>query len=323
MHAISRKIGYRHAVAVSDRTRETMLAFANRSMLEYTKRGFEVADIHADKEFECLREKFENVSLEICGPDEHVPEVEQTIRTMKETMRVTAHGLPYRRIPKLMVVELVAMATHCLNGFPRDDGVSDHMSPHSIVTGRAHMDYNKILLEFSSYVQLLDRSTNTIRFCTIGAIALNPMWDDTRTYRFMSLKTGQVLTKGPGSWTEVPITDIVIAQVEALAKQEGQPLLQDSNLLVEWRPSQPFDEDDEYDEDYEPSIEGDEDDLDLEVDDATEGDDDDGDGTQEFPVLDIPPAGPDPGLIPQPPGEDETSIEVGDEEGVEEVGSGT
>ena len=207
---------------------------------------------------------------------------------MKETIRATAHGLPYRRIPKLMVVELVAMATRCLNGFPRDDGVSDQMSPHSIVTGRAHMDYNKIPLEFGSYVQLLDRSTNTIRSCTIGAIALNPMGDDTRTYRFMYLKTGQVLTKGPGSWTEVPITDIAIAQVEALAKQEGQPLLQDSNLLVEWRPNQPFDEDDEYDEDYEPSVEGDEDNLDLEVDDETEGGDDDGDGTQDFHVPDLP-----------------------------------
>ena len=70
----------------------------------------------------------------------------------------------------------------------------------------------------------------------------------------MSLKTAQVLTKGPGSWTEVPITDIAIALVEALANQEGQPLLQDSNFLVEWWPNQPFDEDDEYDEDYEPPI---------------------------------------------------------------------
>ena len=194
VHAISRKIGYRQVVAVPDRTKETMLTFANRCMLEYTKCGFEVADIHANKEFECLRETLGNVSLEICGPEEHVPEVKQSIRTMKETMRATAHGLPYWRIPKLMVAELVAMATRCLNGFPRDDGVLDHMSPHSIVTGRTRMDYNKIPLEFGSYVQLLDRSTNTIRSHTIGAIVLNPMGDDTGTYRFMSLKTGQVDT---------------------------------------------------------------------------------------------------------------------------------
>ena len=60
------------------------------------------------------------------------------------------------------------------------------------------------------------------------------MGDETRTYHFMSLKTGQVLTKGPGSWMEVPITDIAIACVEVLAKCKGQPMIQDSNLLVEW-----------------------------------------------------------------------------------------
>ena len=75
VHAISRKIGYRQAVAISDRAKETMLSFANLSMLEYTKCGFEVVDVHADKEFECLRESLGNVSLEICRPDEHIPEV--------------------------------------------------------------------------------------------------------------------------------------------------------------------------------------------------------------------------------------------------------
>ena len=180
---------------------------------------------------------------------------------------MTAHGLPYRRLPKIMIVELVAMATRCLNGFPKEDGVSEHMSPLSIVTGRPRVDYNRIPLEFGAYVQLLDRSVNTIRSRTIGAIALNPTGNENGAYRFMSLKTGQVITKGPGSWTEIPITDIAIFHMEALAKQEGQPLLQDSNLLVEWRPNQPFDDDDEYDDDYEPSVADSEGDVDLEVDD--------------------------------------------------------
>ena len=268
VHAISQKVGYRQAVAVSDRTKSTMLSFTNKSILEYTRSGFEVVDIHTDKEFECLCESLGNVSLEICGPDEHVPEAERSIRRMKVTMRATAHGLPYCCVLKLMIIELVAMATRCLNGFPKDDGVSEHMSPHSIVAGQARMDYNKIPLEFGSYIQLLDHSVNTICSRTIGAIALNPTGDENGTYCFMSLKTGQVITKGPGSWTEVPITDIAIACVEALAKHEGQPLLQDSNLLVEWWPNQPFDKDDEYDDDYEPSVIDSEDNVELEVDDT-------------------------------------------------------
>ena len=184
-------------MAVSDRTKETMLAFVNKSMLEYTRHGFEVVDVHADKEFECLRESLGNASLDICGPDEHIPEIKRSIRMMKETMQVTAHGLLYRCLPKLMIVELVAMATCCLNGFPKDDGVSEYMSPHSIITGWARMDYNKTPLEFGSYVQLLDRSVNTIHSRTISAIALNPMGDENGTYRFMSLNTGQCSQKGP------------------------------------------------------------------------------------------------------------------------------
>ena len=316
IHAISRKVGYRQAVIVSDRTKETMLSFINKSILEYTTRGFEVVDVHADKEFKCLQESLGNVSLEICGPDEHVPEVERSIRTMKETMRATAHGLPYRRLPKLMVTELVAMATRCLNGFPKEDGVLEHMSPHSIVTRRAHMDYNKIPLEFGSYVELLDRSVNTIRSLTIGAIALNPTGDENGTYRFMSLKTGHVMTKGPGCWTEVPVTDIAIARVEALAKQEGQPLLQDSNLLVEWRPNQPFDEDDEYNDNYEPSVVDSEDDVELEVDDPIDeeladiSENTQGNGTviQGLSQGDLPVTAPVPEHIIQPELED---VEVG------------
>ena len=327
IHAISRKVGYRQAVPVPDRTNETMMSFVNKSVSEYTSRGFSVIDTHADKEFECLRGCLGNVSLEICGPDEHVPEVERSIRTMKETMQATAHGLPYRRLPKIMIVELVAMATRCLNGFPKEDGVSEHMSPYSIVTGRSRVDYNKIPLEFGSYVQLLDRSVNTIRSRTIGAIALNPTGNENGAYRFMSLKTGHIITKGPGSWTEVPITDIAIAHVEALAKQEGQPLLQDSNLLVEWRPNQPFDDDDEYDDDYEPSTTGSESDVDLEVDthideELVDLDDETGDhkatsqglSQESQPAID--PATNDPA---QTPLEDaEVSIPYDDELGIEE-----
>ena len=54
IHAISQKVGYRQAVIVSNCTKETMLSFINKSILEYTAHGFEVVDVHADKEFECL-----------------------------------------------------------------------------------------------------------------------------------------------------------------------------------------------------------------------------------------------------------------------------
>ena len=138
----------------------------------------------------------------------------------------------------------------------------------------------------------------------------------------MSLRTGQVLTKGPGSWTEVPITDVAIARVEALAKQEGQPLIQDSNLLVEWRPNQPFDEDDEYDEDYEPSIDAEEDDIDLEIDDDSVVDDNDSDVSHAIPSPDLPAAEPVPGPLPQLPVGDVAPHGHGDDANTEDEGAG-
>ena len=63
----------------------------------------------------------------------------------------------------------------------------------------------------------------------------------------MSLATGHKISRH--NWTEIPMTDTAIARVEAIAFDEGQPLLQESGLVVEWRHNQDID-DFEYDKDY-------------------------------------------------------------------------
>ena len=76
----------------------------------------------------------------------------------------------------------------------------------------------------------------------------------------MSLVTGERISCAPGFWTELPITDAAIAQVHAIAIEEGQPLLQNKNLIVEWHPKHEVDKD-KYDKDYQPdTTEHDEDD---------------------------------------------------------------
>ena len=59
--------------------------------------------------------------------------------------------------------------------------------------------------------------------------------------------------------------------MEALAANEGQPLIQEQGLVVEWGPNQPID-DDEYDRNYVPIDEEDEelDDYDPDDDDTTD-----------------------------------------------------
>ena len=55
----------------------------------------------------------------------------------------------------------------------------------------------------------------------------------------------------PGACTELPIANIAISHLEHIGKDKGQPLIQNSNLLVEWHPDQFFDGD-EFDKDYKP-----------------------------------------------------------------------
>jgi hypothetical protein len=65
----------------------------------------------------------------------------------------------------------------------------------------------------------------------------------------MSLETGEQISRH--QWTEIPISDIAISRVHALAIRDKQPSIQDCGLVVEWRPSHTVD-DDEYDFDYTP-----------------------------------------------------------------------
>lgn len=73
-------------------------------------------DVHADNEFECVRDTIETIHaeddfrdlrsaicLEVCTTNEHVRKVERSIRTMKEVIRATVHGMPYKRLPKQMI----------------------------------------------------------------------------------------------------------------------------------------------------------------------------------------------------------------------------
>jgi len=148
-----------------------------------------------------------------------------------------------------MITHLVSDVVRCLNQFPRKNGISDSLSPASIILGKPNPDYTCMRLEFGSYVQVFEDNepSNTPKARSLGAIALNPTGNAQGDYFFLSLATGAKISRH--QWTELPITDTAIARVEAIALNEGQPLIQESGLVVEWRPDQPID-DSEYDQDY-------------------------------------------------------------------------
>ena len=248
-HTILRNIGYRTASLVPNRDRDTILDTLQPVLKTYTSRVFTVTSLHGDHEFDCVRHDLLPIVTDIVSPDSHVGEIERSIRTVKERLRSCVHGLPFRRLPRLLLQHMVQHAMNCLNQFPWPHGISDTMSPASIVTGVPPPDFNQLKLEFGSYVQVFEANnpTNTPKARSPGAITLTPTGNANGDYFFLSLTTGACISRH--QWTVLPMPESAIARVETLAKDEGQPLIQERGLVVEWRPDHAID-DDEYDRDY-------------------------------------------------------------------------
>ena len=152
IHTISRDLHSRTATPVPNRKSTTILAELQSVIRLYASRGFAVRDVHGDQEFECLRDDLAPIHLETVPADSHVGEVERSNRTVQERARACAHGLPFKRLPKLLITSMVHDVIRCLNMLPSPTGVSRSLSPASIVTGVPPPDYTKLTLEFGSYV---------------------------------------------------------------------------------------------------------------------------------------------------------------------------
>ena len=197
IHTISRDIQFRTATPVPNRKQATISDELRAVIALYAHRGFTVRDVHGDHEFECVRDDFAPLHFEIVAADSHFGEIERSNRTVLEHVRACTHGLLFRRLPKLLITSIVADVIRCLNILLATNGVSPSISPESIVTGSPPLDYNRLHLEFGSYVQLFDDASPTITLCsrTFGAIALHPTGNAQGDYYFLSLASGARLSR--------------------------------------------------------------------------------------------------------------------------------
>jgi hypothetical protein len=137
--------------------------------------------------------------LNMTAEDEHV----RYIRTLKERSRASCSMVPFKRMPGIMVVELVHASNYWLNMFPANDGVSSTLSPRRILTGQS-CDYNlNGQLQFGEYAQVHESHDNSMSTRTTGAIALSPTGSVQEVHYFLSLSTGKRLNRI--AWTVVPM----------------------------------------------------------------------------------------------------------------------
>ena len=161
--------------------------------------------------------------------DKHIPEAKQNNCTLQERIRAKYHNLPYKAMARLMVKHLAMIVGGQLNMFPAKGGVSTHYSPYMILKGKA-VDFNKhCQVPFGAYVQANNQlqPTNTNTPQTINCMHLRPTNNHQGRHELMDLGSGHLVTWN--SIKELPITDLVIKAVKALATTQHMKSLKFSN----------------------------------------------------------------------------------------------
>ena len=217
---ISRDIRFATSEMIPDARVNTIMKVIKHVLNVYKTRDFKVTHILADGQFEHLSNEIASLGAmpNIVARGEHVPEIERHIRTLKERVRAVYTTLPFKSIPKRMLIELIYNCTFWLNCFPNTEGISATMSPRCIITGYQVNFEKHCKLEYGEYVQTHEEHDNSLAPRTVGAIAMRPTGNLQGSYVFYSLRTGRKIVRN--RWTKLPMPGEVIDCVHSLCSKE-------------------------------------------------------------------------------------------------------
>ena len=218
--SISRKLHFSTARAIKNREHDVVFAGIMEIINFYKMHKHEIEFMLCDNEFGPLKTRLREeggAEMNLSAPNEHVPEVERNIKLIKERLRSTLAGMPYEKITRNFKRELVLTCVSMLNVVPREASVSDTLSPMELLTGRS-LDSNKhCKLAPGSYCLVHEEHLprNSMRERATGAIAIGPTSTLRGAYRFLSLKSGQTITRR--EWTNMPVPPEAIEKLENMA----------------------------------------------------------------------------------------------------------
>ncbi len=124
----------------------------------YGSTGFVVQTAMMDMKFEKLKNLLPYITLNTTAAREHIGEIEQKIRVIKERARGTINTLPYKKFPKLMMIEVLHFCVMRITLFPIRSGISDKWCSHELVS-RNKLDAKlHCRVPLGSYCEVTDTS---------------------------------------------------------------------------------------------------------------------------------------------------------------------
>ena len=130
----------------------------------------------------------------------------------------------------LMVRSLVEGITEVMNAFPTKNGISETLSPATIVEGKPKFDFSRDMIAFGSYTLVYSGTSNDIKPRATPTIVSMKSNNAGGPY-FMSLHVG--IRIYACKWEELPIDEHVVDRVESMAEQEKQPMVNYGILCFE------------------------------------------------------------------------------------------
>jgi len=174
--SVARGLNLVTAEFTPSQTAKHLAAGITRMMDLYAHGGFQVGTVLMDNEFEKLPNLVPILAINTTVAKEHVPEVKRKIRLIKERGRGILNTLPFKKMPQLMLIELIYHVVLWLNAFPANSGVSETLSPRKIFY-RHKLDFAKHCKSpFGSYCEVHDDPvpTNSMMTRSTPAIVLGP-----------------------------------------------------------------------------------------------------------------------------------------------------
>jgi hypothetical protein len=245
--------------------KKTILAAITTVHNVFMKRGFILEIVEVDGQFEPLRGELSvlGITLNKCSREEDVPVAERHIRTLKDRCRCLENTLPFKKLPGMLVVQMVSMTNFWLNVYPPKDGVFRNINPRELIAG-TKVDHNKhIRAEFGEYVEVHEEHDNMMKTRTTGAIVTKPTGNAQGGHWFYSLTTGRMLDRT--KWAPLPMPADISERINVLAKASLAGM-NFTNMRNE--------EYDDHDDESVGDDDSDADDSDYD-DDSSDGDDDD------------------------------------------------
>jgi hypothetical protein len=191
-----------------------------------------------DNEFEKLRVLMPIPIMNTIAAKEHMPEVERHIGMIKEHGRGILNTLPFKKMPQIMLIELIYHVVLWLNAFPTKSGVSMMLLPCKIVY-RHKLDFTKhCKAQFGTYCKAHHEPTpmNTMVTCLTLAILLGLMGNLQGTYKFFNTLTGKKIKQQ--KLTVKPMPESITKKVEQFGKSNSWPNTLDfadrNGILFEW-----------------------------------------------------------------------------------------